>query len=204
MPKVVLLGFSEATIPNDILNFFTVKNQEAYIVNPYEFLNGNYNSTDKFLITVTKDQLLRKELINKLDTDKLERATFIHDTAVINQNAKIGKGSIIWQFVSILHHASIGSDCMISPYSMVAHQTNIGSGTIMLPGSMVGGTSTIGNHCLLGLRSSVIDKINVCDDVIIGAGSLVTKHILYSGRYVGSPARKINVDIDTDTSYTNT
>jgi UDP-N-acetylbacillosamine N-acetyltransferase len=43
--------------------------------------------------------------------------------------------------------------------------------------------------CLSG--SVLIDKISVCDDVIIGAGSVVIKNITESGTYVGNPARKV-------------
>ena len=33
--------------------------------------------------------------------------------------------------------------------------------------------------------------VTVCDDVVIGAGSVVTKDITEPGTYVGNPARRL-------------
>ena len=33
--------------------------------------------------------------------------------------------------------------------------------------------------------------VNICDNVVVGAGSVVTKDITESGIYAGNPARKI-------------
>jgi UDP-3-O-[3-hydroxymyristoyl] glucosamine N-acyltransferase len=56
---------------------------------------------------------------------------------------------------------------------------------------MIAGSTNIGKYCLLGIRSTVIDKLEICDNVVVGAGSLVTKNITAPGNYVGSPARKV-------------
>ena len=34
--------------------------------------------------------------------------------------------------------------------------------------------------------------VTICDDVVIGAGSVVTKEILEPGTYAGNPARKLH------------
>jgi acetyltransferase-like isoleucine patch superfamily enzyme len=33
--------------------------------------------------------------------------------------------------------------------------------------------------------------VSICDDVVIGAGSVVTKDITESGTYAGNPARRL-------------
>ena len=50
----------------------------------------------------------------------------------------------------------------------------------------------IGNRVLVGIGAIVLDGVEVADDVIIGAGSVVTPgKTLESGfLYVGSPARR--------------
>ena len=47
----------------------------------------------------------------------------------------------------------------------------------------------IGNDIFIGVRTIVMPGVSICDQVIIGAGSLVTKSITKSGIYVGSPVR---------------
>jgi acetyltransferase-like isoleucine patch superfamily enzyme len=48
----------------------------------------------------------------------------------------------------------------------------------------------IGNKVYIGSNSTIL-PISICDDVVIGAGSVVTKNITESGTYAGNPARKI-------------
>ena len=48
-----------------------------------------------------------------------------------------------------------------------------------------------GNNCELNFKSAVLNKIEICDNVEIGAISTVTKDITQSGRYIGSVARYV-------------
>jgi acetyltransferase-like isoleucine patch superfamily enzyme len=48
----------------------------------------------------------------------------------------------------------------------------------------------IGNHVYLGSNSTIL-PVEICDNVVIGAGSVVTKDIHVSGIYAGNPARMI-------------
>lgn len=50
---------------------------------------------------------------------------------------------------------------------------------------------TIGDNVIVGYRSSFLMGANVCNDVVIGAHSLVGKPILDPGIYAGSPAKFI-------------
>jgi serine acetyltransferase len=43
----------------------------------------------------------------------------------------------------------------------------------------------------IGTNAAVLPGINICDNVIIGAGAVVNKDITDPGTYVGVPARKI-------------
>ena len=44
-------------------------------------------------------------------------------------------------------------------------------------------------YVFCGAGCVVIDKINICDHVVIGAGAVVTEDITYPGTYVGIPAK---------------
>jgi acetyltransferase-like isoleucine patch superfamily enzyme len=48
----------------------------------------------------------------------------------------------------------------------------------------------IGNRVSIGSNATLL-PVNICDDVVIGAGAVVTKDITEKGVYVGNPARKI-------------
>ncbi|MDC1429231.1 acyltransferase [Emcibacteraceae bacterium] len=50
---------------------------------------------------------------------------------------------------------------------------------------------TIGNNVIFGYRTSILMGADICDDVVIGAHSLISKRISEPGIYVGSPVRFI-------------
>ena len=53
------------------------------------------------------------------------------------------------------------------------------------------GAIEIGNNVFIGSRSIILPGTYIEDDVIIGAGSLVTGKIISGGVYAGVPARRI-------------
>lgn len=50
----------------------------------------------------------------------------------------------------------------------------------------------LGDKVMIGTNSVLIGPLDICDDVVIGAMSTVTKDITESGTYVGSPVRRIS------------
>lgn len=192
---IKLIGFKEATLTNDIAGCIRpTKNVE--VIYPDDFFNKKYNNDDEFIVTVVRDLSLRSQIINELSKLNLKRATFIHPTAIIDSTATINSGTFIGPFSSVFCRAVVGQDCIIGPYSMVSHQVTIGNSSILNPGTIIAGTVTIGNNCTFGLRSTVLDQLNICDNTYIGGGSLVNKNIDNPGCYVGSPARRISREED--------
>lgn len=53
------------------------------------------------------------------------------------------------------------------------------------------GKVKIGNNVFIGMNSIILKGVEICDDVIIGAGSLVNKSIHEPGVYAGNPAKFI-------------
>jgi hypothetical protein len=49
----------------------------------------------------------------------------------------------------------------------------------------------LGDCVVIGANAVLIGPLTICDNVIIGAGSVVTRDILLSGTYVGAPSKRI-------------
>jgi UDP-3-O-[3-hydroxymyristoyl] glucosamine N-acyltransferase len=192
MSKIKIIGYNQATLANDFVGLFRTHGQSIDIIEPDDFLQGNYKDNDRFVVAVTRDLELRKQLITTLDERLLSRATLVHSSCVIDSHAEVGEGSVISQFASALWRSTIGRDCLVAPYCMIAHQSSLGQGSLMQPGAMIAGSTTIGSMCVLGMRSNVIDKLSICDWVEAGAAALITKNIEQSGLYLGQPARRVN------------
>jgi acetyltransferase-like isoleucine patch superfamily enzyme len=49
-------------------------------------------------------------------------------------------------------------------------------------------STNIGNNVSIGSNATIL-AVNICDNVVIGAGAVVTKNIDKPGIYAGNPAR---------------
>jgi hypothetical protein len=61
-----------------------------------------------------------------------------------------------------------------------------------LVGDVVGnisGNVKIGKNVFIGTGAMVLERLTICDDVIIGAGAVVNRSITEPGVYVGVPAK---------------
>ncbi len=117
----------------------------------------------------------------------------------------IGSDSFIGPFVEIQRGAIIGKRCKIQSHAFVCDLVTIGDDCVISHGVMfindlfkTGGpakqdrelwaSTRIGNHVSIGTNSTVL-PVTICDGVVIGAGSVVTKDITKPGIYAGNPAR---------------
>jgi len=120
---------------------------------------------------------------------------------------EIGDNCFIGPFVEIQKNVIIGNNCKIQSHSFICELVNIGHDCFISHGAMfindkfqksgpAGGDkkywypTNIGNNVSIGTNATIL-PISICDNVIIGAGSVVVKNIEESGIYVGNPARKI-------------
>ena len=76
---------------------------------------------------------------------------------------------------------------------MIAHNVHVGAHTAMAAMSGIAGSTTIGKRGMFAGMGGAVGHISICEDVIIGAKSFVSKDITESGTYLASfpaePAR---------------
>tara|TARA_B100000900_G_scaffold407812_1_gene421070 strand:+ start:1849 stop:2301 length:453 start_codon:yes stop_codon:yes gene_type:complete len=106
----------------------------------------------------------------------------------IQKNVVIGKNTTISSHSFICELVTIGENCFISHGVMFTND-------LFKNGSLAGSqekwkSTNIGNNVLIGSNSTIL-PVEICDNVVIGAGSIVTKNIKKSGVYFGSPAKFI-------------
>ena len=116
-------------------------------------------------------------------------ATIIDNSSHVDSTAVIGEGTIIFPGVHIDKGVVIKENVLINVCATISHDSTIEAHSFISPRVAMAGFSTIGKRCMVGINSTVIDNISICDDVRIGGGSLVIRNIDKSGLYVGSPAK---------------
>lgn len=73
----------------------------------------------------------------------------------------------------------------------IAHNVRIGEHTAMAAFTGVSGSTTIGKRCMFAGQAGVVGHITICDDVVIGGATMVSKSISEPGFYAASfPAEK--------------
>ena len=120
---------------------------------------------------------------------------------------KIGSDVFIGPFVEIQKNVLVGSGTKIQSHTFICEKVSIGKNCFVGHGVMfindlfsIGGPAngdkdlwldtTIGDNVSLGSNSTIL-PVKICDKVVIGAGSVVTKDIVKSGIYAGNPAKLI-------------
>lgn len=117
-------------------------------------------------------------------------SVFIGPFVEIQRNVIIGARTRIQSHAFICELVTIGEDCFISHGAMFINDTFSSGGPARGDRSKWKST-TIGNRVSIGTNATIMPVI-ICDDVVIGAGSVVTKDITEPGTYAGNPAYKIS------------
>jgi sugar O-acyltransferase (sialic acid O-acetyltransferase NeuD family) len=115
----------------------------------------------------------------------------ISKKSTISKNSNIGWGNIILDYVLIETNTIIGEGNLINAYAGIFHDVVIGEFNEIMPGAKILGCAKIGNRCRIGTNSTILPHVGICDNVVIGAGTVVNKSITEPGTYVGVPFRKI-------------
>lgn len=68
----------------------------------------------------------------------------------------------------------------------IGHNVRIGEHTAMAAQVGIAGSSTIGKRCMLAGQSGMVGHISICDDVVIGGATMVSKNITKPGFYTAS------------------
>jgi acetyltransferase-like isoleucine patch superfamily enzyme len=120
---------------------------------------------------------------------------------------KIGDNCFIGPFVEIQKSVSIGNYSKIQSHTFICELVDIGNycfighgvmfiNDLFSAGCPAGGDQSkwkhtiIGNNVSIGSNATIL-PVTICDNVVIGAGAVVTKNINESGTYVGNPAKKL-------------
>ena len=116
--------------------------------------------------------------------------------AVKGKSPIIPKDCYIAENATIVGEVEMGKQCSVWFNAVVrgdVHFIKIGNKVNIQDGAVIHATyktspTTIGNNVSIGSNSTLL-PVNITDNVVIGAGSVVTKDINVEGVYFGNPAK---------------
>ena len=102
---------------------------------------------------------------------------------IIGSNVEIGAGCSIDR--GALDNTEIHDGVKLDNQVHIAHNVIIGKDSAIAACCAIAGSSVIGKNFQMGGLSGVLGHLSICDDVIIGAHTLITKNIKKPGNYIG-------------------
>ena len=120
-------------------------------------------------------------------------------------NCKIVDNCFFGPFVEIQEDVVIGKNNRIQSHTFICSKVKIknncfiGHGVVFVNDKFENGgpsgksklrKTLVGNRVSIGSNSTIL-PVKICDNVVIGAGSVVTKSISSKGIYAGNPAKVI-------------
>lgn len=104
-------------------------------------------------------------------------AVVIGDDVEIGSNCSIDRGA--------LEDTVIGDGVKIDNLVQIAHNVVIGEHSALAGCVGVAGSARIGRRCMIGGSAGILGHLEICDDVVVSAMSLVTRSIRKPGFYSG-------------------
>ncbi|NML20189.1 gamma carbonic anhydrase family protein [Pseudoflavitalea sp. G-6-1-2] len=135
----------------------------------------------------------------------VHESSFIHPQAavtgnvIIGKNVYVGPGAAIrgdWGGIVIEDGCNVQENCTIHMFPgvtvLLKESAHIGHGAIIHGG-------IIGRNCLIGMNSVIMDDVELGDECIVGALSMIKANEKFPARslIVGNPAKKIK-DVSDD------
>lgn len=120
---------------------------------------------------------------------------------------RIGANSFVGPFCEIQSGVVIGSQTKVQSHTFICSQVSIGDdcfvghGVVFVNDTFSDGKpargdkskwkpTLVGNRVYIGSNATIL-PVKIVSDVVIGAGSVVTKDILSPGKYAGNPAKRL-------------
>jgi sugar O-acyltransferase (sialic acid O-acetyltransferase NeuD family) len=115
----------------------------------------------------------------------------IHPSVIIGENVEIGEGVVMMAGCIINPKSKIGNFTFFATGAQVDHDCNICDYASISAGSVTGGYVTLGKYSAITLGVTVIDRLNIGENTVVGAGSLVLKNLPNDVLAYGNPCKII-------------
>lgn len=134
---------------------------------------------------------VRLQLHDRLTALGLEAVTVAHPTAFVSESATLGDGTQIMPGAIVHEEAVIGRQCIVNTRAGVDHECELQDGVEIAPGATLCGLVRVETAGWVCAGATVLPRIRIGADAIVGAGAVVINHVPPATKVVGVPARRI-------------
>ena len=172
--KDVSIGANVVIGPNCVIGNNVIIKSNCSIVQDVEIgdfsviHNGSVLGSDGFGYAPSQDGYVKIEQLGKL---------------VVGKYVEIGASCTIDR--GALDNTEIHDGVKLDNQIQIAHNVVLGANSAIAASCAIAGSTVIGRNFQMGGLSGVLGHLSICDDVTIGAHTLITKSINESGNYIG-------------------
>ena len=167
---------------NSILNWSVVGNLQQV-----EELRSKYSDC----VVAIGDNTFRLELIKKCLKLGYSLPSITHPSSLISPFVSLGEGCVAFARTVVNPDSKIDDGCILNTGVIVDHDCVLEEGVHLASGVTLAGGVRVGRESLIGVGASVTPYTVIGKNVIVAAGSVVTKDIGNNVLVAGVPAKVI-------------
>ena len=180
----------------EFIGYFDDAFEKKNIINGFPVLGSisDINSLEYELAIAIAvgDPKTKKSILTKITNKKVFFPTLIHPSVLIGKDSvTIGKGCIICSYNVITVNVTIGDFVILNLMCTVGHDTVIENFSSFMPSVNISGEVIVKEGVYVGTGAKIINQLEIGENSIIGAGSVVYKSIPANCTAVGIPAKPI-------------
>jgi sugar O-acyltransferase (sialic acid O-acetyltransferase NeuD family) len=137
------------------------------------------------------DNADRRRLFERHRSLGVRVATCVAPNAFVARDAVLGEGVLLCPGAVVNSRAVLGDNTIVNTLSSVDHDCVLGNHSQVTAGVTFGGWVRVGENCFFGVKSAVVPRVTIGNDVVVMAGALVTQSLPDGVLAGGSPARAL-------------
>lgn len=215
MKKVIVYG---NTIISEML-FYDSYGDENFEIEAFA-VDREYLNDDKFLGLPQIDIKIIEQLYSPNDYDLIAPFTgfrkirdrerfynsakskgyylrnYISRKSDVSPDVVMGENNIVFAQAHIGVRGEMGNNNIFRQQAYIGHEFLIGDHNVFSPACNVAAQCKIGNLCFIGIGATIVERLAIADETLVGAASLVIRDTETSSKNVGNPSKVIGYHLE--------
>jgi len=134
----------------------------------------------------------REKIFKTMKISKFYFPNFIHSSAIVEENVKMGFGNILYPFTTICSGTKLKDFSMLTYSCIVAHNVKIGSFSLFGSRTSILNNINIGKNVFCGANVLFAENLKIGDSSTIIFGSTIMHNIPKGKTVYGNPGKIVN------------
>jgi len=146
---------------------------------------------DEFLVMGVGPPKTKRMIVETLEKKGASFLSYVHNSVILGNNVTLGKGCVLCPNSVLTCDVSLGDFVTINCFSDAGHDVTIDDFTTLSGHVDITGFAKVGKGVFFGSHATVLPKIRIEDNAVIGAGSVVIRNVKKDTTVFGNPAKVV-------------